>query len=208
MSWTDGINAMMSSVGDLGTTMAGIKLAIKGEENLWKQRPAVFILNHQSSADLLISAKLIRKDARGVAKKELQKTPIIGQLLMASGTIFLDRQDKEKSIEALAPAVEALKNGTSIIIFPEGTRSEDYTLGKFKKGAFHLAMQAGVPIVPIILKNAYDAMPKGSSVFKPAMVEVVVLPPVSTIDWDVAHLDEHIAEIRNQYLQELGQTVS
>lgn len=208
MSWSDGVNAMMAAVGDLGTSMAGIKLAVKGEENLWVKRPAVFILNHQSSADLLISAKLIRKDARGVAKKELQKMPIIGQLMMASGTIFLDRQDKEKSIEAMKPAVEALKNGTSIIIFPEGTRSQDYTLGQFKKGAFHLAMQAGVPLVPVILKNAYDAMPKGSSVFKPTMVEVVVLPPISTQDWDLSRLNEHIAEVRGLFLKELGQTES
>jgi len=206
LSWDDGVNAMMAAVGDFGTTMAGIKLAVKGEEHLWTHRPAVFILNHQSSADLLISAKLIRKDARGIAKKELQSTPIIGQLLAASGTIFLDRKDRSKSIEALEPAVEALKNGISIIIFPEGTRSEDSTLGKFKKGAFHMAMQAGVPIVPIILKNAYEAMPKGTTVFKPTMVEVVVLPPIPTADWKIEELDEHIAGIRNSFLKELGQT--
>lgn len=205
LSWTDGINAMMSAVGDLGTAMAGIKLAVKGEEHLWTHRPAVFILNHQSSADLLIAAKLVRKDARGIAKKELQKTPIIGQLLMASGTIFLDRQDRGKSIEALAPAVEALKNGTSIIIFPEGTRSDDATLGKFKKGAFHLAMQAGVPLVPIVLKNAYEAMPKGSTVFKPTMVEVVVLPPIPTDDWTIENMDKRIADVRTLFLVELGQ---
>ncbi|MEZ4903849.1 MAG: HAD-IB family hydrolase [Spirosomataceae bacterium] len=207
LSWTDGINAMMSAVGDFGTAMAGIKLAVKGEEHLWTQRPAVFIFNHQSSADLLIAAKLVRKDARGVAKKELQQTPILGQLMAASGTIFLDRQDRGKSIEALAPAVEALKNGTSIIIFPEGTRSEDYTLGKFKKGAFHLAMQAGVPLVPIVLKNAYEAMPKGSTVFKPTMVEVIVLPPIPTSDWTLENMDARITEIRNAFLMELGQDI-
>lgn len=205
MSWEDGIDAMMASFGDIGTTAAGIQLAIKGEENLWKQRPAVFIFNHQSAADMLIAAKLIRKQARGVAKKELKKVPILGQLMAASGTIFVDRADKEKAIEAMQPAVESLKNGTSVIIFPEGTRSLDYTLGKFKKGAFHLAMQAGVPIVPIILKNAHDAMPRGSNVFKPTLVEVVVLPPVSTEGWTLATLDTHVQEIRQQFLHELGQ---
>lgn len=206
MSWTEGVESMMAGMGDFGTAAAGIQLAVKGEEHLWSHRPAVFILNHQSNADFLIAAKLIRKGARGVAKKELQKMPIIGQMLMASGTIFLDRADKEKSIEALKPAVESLKSGTSVVIFPEGTRSYDYTLGKFKKGAFHLAMQAGVPLVPIVLKNAHDAMPRGSNIFKPTLVEVVVFPPVLTNDWTPENMNERIEEVRNLFLKELGQT--
>lgn len=204
-SWQEGIESMMAGLGDFGTAAAGITLAVKGEENLWSHRPAVFILNHQSNADFLIAAKLIRKGARGVAKKELQKMPIVGQMLMASGTIFLDRTNKEKSIEALRPAVESLKTGTSVVIFPEGTRSYDYTLGAFKKGAFHLAMQAGVPLVPIILKNAHDAMPRGTNIFRPTTVEVIVMPPIPTTDWQADRLDEHIAEVRAIFLQALGQ---
>ena len=195
----------MAGLGDFGTAAAGIQLAVKGEEHLWSHRPAVFIFNHQSNADMLIAAKLIRKQARGVAKKELQKMPILGQLMTAAGTIFLDRDNKEKSIEAMKPAVESLKSGTSVIIFPEGTRSFDYTLGPFKKGAFHLAMQAQVPIVPIVIKNAHDAMPRGSNIFKPSAIEVVVLPPISTEDWTAEFLSEHIAEVRGLFLKELGQ---
>lgn len=205
MSWDDGRDSLMASFGDLATTVAGIKLAIKGEENLWTDRPAVFILNHQSNADFIIASKLIRKQARGVAKMELQKMPIIGQLMTLSGTIFLDRKDKNKAIEALKPAVESLKRGTSIIIFPEGTRSYDYTLGKFKKGAFHLAMDAGVPVIPIILKNAHDVMPRGKNLFNPTMVQVVVLPPIHSHDWTTENLDEKVDEIRNKFLDVLEQ---
>ena len=205
MSWDEGVESMMSSLGDFGTAIAGIKLAIKGEEHLWSNRPAVFIFNHQSNADFLIAIKLIRKGARGVAKKELESMPIIGQMLKASGTIFLDRTDKEKSIEALKPAVESLKGGTSVVIFPEGTRSYDYTLGKFKKGAFHMAMEAGVPVIPIILKNAHDVMPRGKNVFNPTLVEVVVLPPVHTHEWKKTNLDKKIAEVRAMFLKELKQ---
>ncbi|RMG87124.1 MAG: HAD-IB family hydrolase [Bacteroidetes bacterium] len=206
LSWREGVNSMMATVGDLVCAAAGIRLVISGEEHLWSHRPAVFILNHQSSADMFIACKLIRKDARGIAKKELQTMPIIGQLMMASGVIFLDRQNREKAIEALKPAVTALKNGTSIIIFPEGTRSYDYRLGKFKKGAFHIARQARVPIVPIVIKNAHDAMPRGTNVFRPAAVEVKVLPPISTKKWRKKDIDQHIAYIRGLYLKELGQT--
>lgn len=205
MSWDEGVESMMAGLGDFGTSAAGIRLAIKGEEHLWSQRPAVFILNHQSNADFLIALKLIRKGARGVAKHELQKMPIIGQMLGAAGTIFLDRGNKEKSIEALKPAVESLKTGTSVVIFPEGTRSYDYTLGKFKKGAFHLAMEAEVPLIPIILKNAHDAMPRGTNVFKPTMVEVVVLPPILTHDWNHDNMNDKIAQVRQLFLDELGQ---
>ena len=168
------------------------------------QRPAVFIFNHQSGADLLIGAKLLRKDATAIAKQEL-KFSLAGPLLMAGGVVFLDRANRKKAIEALEPAVEALRGGTSVAIAPEGTRSKDYRLGKFKKGAFHMAMQAGVPIVPMVIKNAHDAMPKGSFIIRPTTVEVVVLPPIPTTEWTVETLDDRIAEVRRLFLRELGQ---
>lgn len=205
MNWNEGINTMIANMGDLVTKVAGTELVVKGEENLWSHRPAVFILNHQSTMDMFIAAKLIRKNVRGIAKKELKNVPILGQILQAGGAIFIDRKNKDKAIEAMKPAVDALKNGTSIIIFPEGTRSKSYTLGKFKKGAFHLAMEAGVPIVPIIMTNAIDSITEGSSVFKPAAVEVKILKPIPTIDWTKEELDQNVTWIRGMYLQELGQ---
>lgn len=205
LSWRDGVNSMMANFGDIGTAMAGIKLIVKGRRNLEAHRPAIFIFNHQSGADIFIVAKLLRKDARAIAKQELKHAPILGQLMVAAGVIFIDRKDREKAIEALKPAVDALKAGTSIAIAPEGTRSADYTLGKFKKGAFHMAMQAQVPLVPIIIKNAHDAMPKGTNVFKPAYVEVIVGDPISTDHWTVEGLDGHIEAVRYKFLKELGQ---
>jgi len=206
MSRESGRNTLMASFGDLATKMAGINLAVKNEENLWNHRPAVFILNHQSNTDMLIAAKLLRKDAVGIAKKEIKNMPFIGQVLSASGgVIFIDRKNKEKAIEAMKPAVTALKNGTSVIIFPEGTRSFSYALGPFKKGGFHLAMQAGVPIVPIVIENAHDAMPRGKSLIRPATINVKVLDPISTDGWNNKNLASKIDEVRNLYLKELGQ---
>ena len=119
MDWNEGVNSMMAATGDFVTKIAGTNLVVKGKENLWSHRPAVFILNHQSSMDMFIAAKLIRRDARGVAKKSLKNIPILGQMMQAGGVIFIDRSDKDKAIEAMKPAVDALKAGTSIIIFPE-----------------------------------------------------------------------------------------
>ncbi len=205
LSWQDGINSMIATLGDLGTTMAGISLSVKGEEHVWNSRPAVFLFNHQSNADLFIMAKLLRRDFTGVAKKELQNMPLIGQMMASAGIIFVDRKNREKAIEAMKPAVDALKDGTSIAIAPEGTRSYSYKLGPFKKGAFHLAMQAEVPIVPVVIKNAHDAMPRGSSVFRPSAIDVIVLPAISTAGWKREALDQNIEAIRNLYLEELDQ---
>lgn len=181
-------------------------MVVKGEDNLWSHRPAVIIFNHQSNADFFIVAKLLKKDTVAVAKKELKSSPI-GPLLSAAGVVFLDRTNREKAIEALKPAVDTLKNGISVAIAPEGTRSYDYNLGPFKKGAFHLAMQAGVPIVPIVVKNAHDVMPRGRNLVRPSVVEVVVLKPISIKGWSKTNLDEKIAEVRALYIKELQQEV-
>jgi len=205
LSWTNGINTMIGTIADLVTSVAGVNIVVKGEEHLWTHRPAIFLINHQSNMDMFIASKLIRKDITGIAKKELKNYPIIGQLMQASGVIFIDRKNREKAIEAMRPAVDALKSGTSIVIFPEGTRSYSYELGPFKKGAFHLAMQAGVPLIPMILKNAHDALPRGKALIQPTVVEVCILPPVLTTDWKKETLNTHIADVRNLFLQELGQ---
>jgi putative phosphoserine phosphatase/1-acylglycerol-3-phosphate O-acyltransferase len=202
LSRQEGANATFASIGDLGTKLAGLDIAVKGKHNLEDFRPAVFCFNHQSSADFFILMKLLRKDIAGVAKKELEYTPM-GPIFKALGAIFIDRSDKTKAIAAMKPAVEALKNGTSIVIAPEGTRSGSKTLGVFKKGAFHLAMNGGVPIIPIVIKNAYMAMPKGSKMFKPTHIEVVVLDPVDTSEWKPKHIDTYVDEVRTLFLKEL-----
>ena len=103
----------------------------------------------------------------------------------------------------MRPAVEALERGLSIAIAPEGTRSPTPRLGPFKKGAFHIAMQAAVPIVPIVFRNALDALPKGGTVVRPATVEAVVLRPIPTTTWTQATLDEEIARIRDRFVDVL-----
>ena len=178
---------------------------MKGQEHLWSHRPAVFMANHQSAVDAIAVLKLVQSDFTAIAKKEVKSQPVIGQVSEAMGTIFVDRSDNKAAREALQPAVTALKGGTSIIIFPEGTRSPTNKLSKFKKGGFHLAMQAGVPIVPIVLHNTTDAMPKSAFIARPATVHVTVLPPVETADWEVEDLNENIDLVRKMFLQELDQ---
>ena len=126
-----------------------------------------------------------------------------GPLFKAMGAIFIDRSNKSKAMDSMKEASEVLRKGMSIAIAPEGTRSGSKKLGKFKKGAFHLAMKAGVPIITIVIKNAYMAMPKGSKIFKPTHIEVVVLDPVDPSEWKPKFINRYIEEVRNLYVKEL-----
>lgn len=194
-----GANLVGSFGPDLALAICGINVRIKGKENAWSARPAVFMFNHQSSLDMLVIGSVIRRDVTGVAKKEAARDPRfipVGALLDVA---YIDRADSTKARAALRPAVEKLQSGISIAIAPEGTRSPTPRLGKFKKGGFHLAMQAGVPIVPIVIHNAGERMWRNSLVAHPGTVDVDVLAPVPTEGWNLADLDRHVDEVRTLF---------
>ena len=194
-----GANLVGSFGPDLALAICGINVRIKGKENAWSARPAVFMFNHQSSLDMLVIGSVIRRDVTGVAKKEAARDPRfipVGALLDVA---YIDRADSTKARAALRPAVEKLQSGISIAIAPEGTRSPTPRLGRFKKGGFHLAMQAGVPIVPIVIHNAGERMWRNSLVAHPGTVDVDVLAPVPTVGWDLADLDRHVDEVRTLF---------
>ncbi|MCP3984495.1 MAG: HAD-IB family hydrolase [bacterium] len=197
----EAMNVAGSIWSDLAMSLSGVDLRVEGEEHLWSHRPAVFIFNHQSAIDAMLMVKLVRRDVTGIGKKELKSDPVMGTIGRLAGTVFIDRADSAKAIEALKPAVEALKHGQSLLIAPEGTRSPTPRLGRFKKGAFHMAMQAGVPIVPVVFRNALDALPKDGVVMRPSVVEAVVLPPVDTSDWTRENLEDEIEAVRSAYLE-------
>ncbi|MBW1883866.1 MAG: 1-acyl-sn-glycerol-3-phosphate acyltransferase, partial [Deltaproteobacteria bacterium] len=165
-----GMDMMMSTYADLATAVTGVEIQVDGEEHLWSHRPAIFIFNHQSGLDPVIMSRLLRRDVVGVAKQELKDTPILGQIAQLAGTVFVERGDRERAIDSLHSAEEAIRQGLSIMIAPEGTRSVTKRLGSFKKGAFRMAMATGAPIVPIVLKNALDALPRHGLVVRPATV--------------------------------------
>ncbi len=189
---------------DVMLRTAGVTLNVVGEENLWSQRPAVFLFNHQSQLDVLVLGALLRENFTGVAKKSLEKDPFFGPIGWLANVAFIDRSNNAKAREALEPVVAALKEGRSLAVAPEGTRSPTPRLLPFKKGPFHIAMQAEVPLVPIVMRNCGEIMAAHSYVVHPGVVDVAVLPPVDTRDWDLADLDEHIAQVRDMYLQTLS----
>jgi putative phosphoserine phosphatase/1-acylglycerol-3-phosphate O-acyltransferase len=185
-----------------------MELDITGEEHVWSDRPCVFVFNHQSSADMLVLAALLRRDMAGVGKKEIRQIPILGRVIEYAGTVLIDRENTASAVEAMQPLVDAMRNeGRCVCMAPEGTRSTSTHLGRFKKGAFHLAMQAGVPMVPIVIHNSIDVSPRGQFVMRPATVKVDVLPPIDTSNWSAETIDEHVEFVRDLFLIELDQMV-
>jgi len=202
----DALNFSISLFADTASALIGLNLKIDGEQHLWSHRPAVFIFNHQSNVDLVIVARLLRRDITGVGKREIREMPIVGRVFEAAGVVLIDRKDTAKAIEAMMPLVDAMRvEGKSVCLSPEGTRSITDKLAPFKKGAFHLAMQAGVPIVPIVIHNSGDVQPKGDLLFHPGTVHVDILPPVDTSNWSVNTIDRHVAEVQQMYLDALDQ---
>jgi putative phosphoserine phosphatase/1-acylglycerol-3-phosphate O-acyltransferase len=199
-------NISLSAWTSVAAAIARLKLLVEGEEHLWSDRPAVFIFNHQSAVDVLITARMLREDVIGIAKKEIKRQLPMGIMFRYTGAVFIDREHVGDPRLALKPAVDALAAGRSVVIAPEGTRSRDGTLGPFKLGAFHMARQAGVPIVPIVIHNAQDALPYKGVVVRPAEVKVTVLPPQRTDQWKLADVEPKAERIRGMYLDELGQS--
>lgn len=196
------INRAIEVWGDLGTRAAGVKLDVAGGERL-ALRPAVFVFNHQSGADPFLLCALLRRDFVGIAKSEIRRNPLLGPAFAFADTVFVDRGDRAQSVAALAPAIETLRRGLAILIAPEGTRSSSYEVGPFKKGGFWIAMAARAPIVPIVVHNARDILPRDGWLMRSATVRVSVLAPIETRAWTPADLDARVAEVRQRFVDAL-----
>jgi len=200
------VNLGLSVWSDFGSAVAGLDVHVEGEKHVWTQRPAVFIFNHQSALDALIVARLLRQDFTGIAKKEMQNNPLLAPALKFADVVFIDRNGRGDPAEAMQPALDKLASGLSLAIAPEGQRSAGYRLGPFKKGAFHIAMQAGVPVVPIVIANSSDGLPKSGIFIRPATIDVTVLPPIPTDNWTAETMEQHVRHCRQLFLRELGQS--
>lgn len=199
-----GVNFFTSTFSQVSLAIAGVQLNVIGQENLTAQRPAVFIFNHRNQVDPVITGALVRDNWTAVGKKELAKDPIMGTIGKAMDAAFIDRDDPVAAVESLHQVEELARKGLSIVIAPEGTRVDTTEVGPFKKGAFRIAMAAGIPIVPIVIRNAEIVAARNSSVINPGTVDVAVFPPISVQDWTVEDLPDRIAEVRQLYLDTLA----
>jgi putative phosphoserine phosphatase/1-acylglycerol-3-phosphate O-acyltransferase len=198
-----GVNFFTSNWGPLILAATGINLNVLGEENLTVQRPAVFIFNHRNQVDPIIAGALIRDNFTSVGKKELEKNPLMAAIGKVMDAAFIDRDDPKAAVKELKKVEELARKGLSIVIAPEGTRLDTTEVGPFKKGPFRIAMAAGIPIVPIVIRNAEVVAARDSGTFNPGTVDVVVYPPIPIDDWTHENLPDRIAEVRQLYLDTL-----
>ena len=199
-----GVNFFTSTWSQLLLAAGGVHLDVIGTENLTAQRPAVFIFNHRNQVDPVITAALVRDNWVGVAKKELESDPIMGTLGKLLDAVFIDRDDPVAAVETMHQVEERAKNGLSIVVAPEGTRVDTTEVGPFKKGPFRIAMAAGIPIVPIVIRNAELIAARNSGTMNPGTVDVAVFPPIPVDDWTLDTLPDRIAEVRQLYLDTLA----
>lgn len=157
---------------------AMIKVKGKGVENLPKDQNFMFMANHTSFGDIPILNRALRRPVAYFAKAEIQKIPIMGKVMTKAGMLFVDRSNPRKAAQSVVDAVNLLKSGKELAVFPEGTRSKDGKLQKLKSGGFQIAAKANVPIVPVYIEKAYKHWGRDNLSFRPGTVEVNVLPPV------------------------------
>ncbi|KIX95760.1 uncharacterized protein Z520_08468 [Fonsecaea multimorphosa CBS 102226] len=190
---------------NLCTYTVGVKFEVldNGYEILNNTRPAVFILNHQTELDVLLLGWIWPKYCSVTAKKSLRNVPFLGWFMTLSGTVFIDRVDRSAALKAFEGAARTMREKRqSVVIFPEGTRSysTEPMLLPFKKGAFHLAVQGDVPIVPIVAENYSSVLNPKARRFNAGTIRVKVLDPIPTKGLTAADVDKLTQDTREKML--------
>ncbi|HEY9403641.1 MAG TPA: lysophospholipid acyltransferase family protein, partial [Pyrinomonadaceae bacterium] len=185
--------------------LSGMRVRVRGLEQLDPRQTYIFIANHRSYLD---TATLFAYTGRRVglfAKKELLKVPILGVGMGFVNIMAIDRSNRERALDTVRAATERIRSGVSFGVFAEGTRARPGELLPFKKGAFYMAIETGVSVVPVAMKNTDRLMGKGEGTARPGTIEMVILPPVETrglsTDEDVRRLAD---EVRARVAEELG----
>jgi 1-acyl-sn-glycerol-3-phosphate acyltransferase len=177
--------------------ISNVQVSVHGTEHISTERPFIFMSNHQSDFDILIILAYLPGQFRWIAKKELFRIPVFGRAMKKAGYIEIDRQNHDRALQNLTEAARKIREGKSVMSFPEGTRSLDGTVKAFKKGMFHLAIEAGVPIIPITIIGAAEIMPKRSLKINPGRITLIIDQPIEVTAYAEASRPELIERVRN-----------
>jgi len=173
-----------------------IKVTVNGLANIDPTQSYVYMSNHQSNFDIPVLLAFLPVQFRWLAKAELFKIPIFGRAMRGAGYVKIDRFNQEAAFESINEAARKMKNGVSVMIFPEGTRSLDGNLRSFKKGGFIMAVDAGVPIVPVVIKGTWPIMDKSSLRINTGEVSLNIETPIATTDYTRENKDDLIQFVR------------
>lgn len=170
-----------------------VKVNISGEEHL--KGPAIFIMNHQSIVDVFLLPAIAPNKSTFLAKKELKMIPFVSHAMAAGGCIFIDRKNSHAAFKSIDEGINNLPKNYSLLIFPEGTRSTNFKLQKFKKGTCHIAFKSKLPIVPIGYYGMQSIGGGKSLLTKPGSLQLFVNKPIDTTNWKPETIDSHLLEM-------------
>lgn len=209
ISFITGKRDFLFKVGKFGLYLSkpffGMRLRVRGMENIDFGRPYVFMANHASLIDAPLLFLIFPVPVRIFPKRELFKIPVIGKGMERVGFIPVDRGDSSKGRMAIEKGVEMIKEkGWSFLIFPEGTRSWNGNLLPFKKGGFILSIKSGIPIVPITIKGTREILPRGKFSVKKGAVTVKFHEPISPEGYSIEDRDKLIQKVREVFEKELA----
>ena len=176
--------------------IANVKVRTVGVEKIPQDRPVVFVSNHQSWIDIISLVHVTPGNMRFVSKKELAKVPVLGRAMRASGTVFIDRQNRQRAFSAYEEAAATIRSGISAVVFVEGTRSRTGELQPFKKGPFVLAIAAQVEVVPVYCAGTFGILPKGTIFIRPRPVTLFYGDPIPTAGLGYEDREQLLAEAR------------
>ena len=198
-------NLFGKTVGPILVWLAGCRPVFSNRALLSSQGPAIYVSNHVSILDLMFGMWLTPLGGCGTAKKEIAKVPFFGWLYRLSGHILLDRGDRSRSIATLDAAADFVRrNGVSLWIWPEGTRSRDGRLSPFKKGFVHLALATGLPVVPVVVHNAHHRWPADPFAIYPGDLQIEVLEKIDTTDWQGDRVSEQAQHVHDIFVAALS----
>lgn len=183
--------------------LTGSKVNIYGTELIPMDRPVLFVSNHQGNFDIPLLLAAISKPKGFVAKVELKKIPIINKWMEAMNCVFLERNNPKKALKSINEGIQILKNGYSLVIFPEGTRSKANSVGEFKSASLRLATKAQVPIVPITINGSYKILEANGGLIRPANIDITVSEPINPGEYDTYKANELMDKIKNIIVENL-----
>jgi 1-acyl-sn-glycerol-3-phosphate acyltransferase len=172
--------------------LAFVRVEVTGKENLSKNQSYVFVANHSSSFDIYSMYGFLGRDIRWMMKKELMRVPFLGWACKMVGHIAVDRSNAMKAAETINKAKKTLQNGTSVVFFPEGSRSKTGKMSSFKRGAFVTAKEIGLAVAPVTIIGSFNIMKPGEKIIRPGTVILKIQPPVML---KAENKDEMMAEV-------------
>lgn len=183
--------------------IAFIRVRIVGRDLYDTKQSYIFVANHQSIYDIFPIYGYIGNRFVWIMKQEIQKIPLVGKTCEAVGHIFIDRSSAIKSKRSMEAAERKLRNGLSVVIFPEGSRTRNGAIGHFKRGAFSIAADLHLPVVPITINGAYDTLPAGSCLIKPGKIELIFHQPLDTAELTHDNLNDFVEATRRIIAKDL-----